>query len=303
MDILHRLIGESIELVFRPGATLGPCKLDRGQVEQVLVNLVVNARDAMPEGGRIIETADVDLNAAATRPHPGTTLGPHVRLTVTDTGTGMDAHTRARIFEPFFTTKDVGKGTGLGLATVYGIVQQSGGSIQVESEPGVGTTFTLDFPRVDEAATVAAGIDAAPRPGTETVLVVDDEPEVQALVQAELVTYGYTVLGADRPAEAVRLAEGHPGAIHLLLTDMVMPEMGGPALANRLRTLRPDMAVLYMSGYADYTPDADPDGGPDDASPPTVLQKPFTPVAVARAVRAALDTIPSRAPARDRSVA
>jgi CheY-like chemotaxis protein len=226
-----------------------------------------------------------------------------VRLTVTDTGTGMDAHTRARIFEPFFTTKDVGKGTGLGLATVYGIIQQSGGGIQVHSELGVGTTFTLYFPRVDEAATATAEIDAAPRPGTETVLVVDDEPEVQALVQAELVTYGYTVLGADRPAEAVRLAEGHPGAIHLLLTDMVMPEMGGPALARRLRELRPDMAVLYMSGYADYTPDADPDSGPDDARSPTVLQKPFTPVAVARAVRAALDTVPAAARRPDSSVA
>jgi signal transduction histidine kinase/ActR/RegA family two-component response regulator len=289
MDILHRLIGESIELVFRPGSNVGTCQLDRGQVEQVLVNLVVNARDAMPQGGRItIETSDIDLDEASDRQLAGAHRGPHVMLTVTDTGTGMDEHTRARIFEPFFTTKAVGKGTGLGLATVYGIIQQSGGRIQVESELGVGTTFTLYFPRVDEAVAATERIDEAPRPGTETVLVVDDESEVQTLLQAILVKYGYTVLGAERPTEAVRLAERHPGAIHLLLTDMVMPEMGGPALAQRLRELRPDMAVLYMSGYADYTPDADP-GGQGDAMPTTLLQKPFTPEAVARAVRTALD--------------
>jgi signal transduction histidine kinase len=284
MDILHRLIGEQIELAFRPGG-VGKCRLDRGQMEQVLVNLVVNARDAMPQGGRItLETSDLELDEASARQHPGVARGAYVMVAVTDTGTGMDEHTRSRIFEPFFTTKEVGKGTGLGLATVYGIVQQSGGSIRVESEPGVGTTFTLYFPRVEEAVT-AAQTTEAPRPGTETVLVVDDESEVQALVQAVLARYGYTVLGAVRSTEAVKIAESHPGAIHLLLTDIVMPEMGGPELAQRLRELRPDMAVLYMSGYADYT------AGPDPA--PALLQKPFTPEEVARAVRAALDAVPA----------
>ena len=286
MDILHRLIGEQIELVFRPGG-VGKCRLDRGQMEQVLVNLVVNARDAMPQGGRItLETSDIELDEVSARQLGAAAGTGYVMLAVTDTGTGMDEHTRSRIFEPFFTTKEVGKGTGLGLATVYGIVQQSGGSIRVESELGVGTTFTLYFPRVEEAVTATEPGDETPRPGTETVLVVDDEGEVQALVQAVLVRYGYTVLGAERPTEAVKIAERHPGTIHLLLTDMVMPEMSGPTLAQRLRELRPDMAVLYMSGYADYIAGLDPG--------PALLQKPFTPEAVARAVRAALDAVPAR---------
>jgi signal transduction histidine kinase/HAMP domain-containing protein len=285
MDMLHRLIGEQIELTFRPGGA-GKYRLDRGQTEQVLVNLVVNARDAMPQGGRItLDTTDLELDEASARRHPGVGRGAYVMLSVTDTGTGMDEHTRARIFEPFFTTKEVGKGTGLGLATVYGIVQQSGGTIRVESELGAGTTFTLYFPRVEEAVTAPRTTDEAPRPGTETVLVVDDEGEVQALVQAVLVRYGYTVLGAERPTEALRIAERHPGAIHLLLTDVVMPEMGGPALAQRLRAVRPDMAVLFMSGYADYTVSSDPGSA--------LLQKPFTPEAVARAVRTALDAVPA----------
>ena len=285
-DILNRLIGESIELVFRPGLNVGRCRLDRGQLEQVIVNLVVNARDAMPQGGRItIETSNVE---------PGEPFdSPHVMLTVADTGTGMDEHTRARIFEPFFTTKEVGKGTGRGLATVYGIVQQSGGRIEVESAPGAWTTFTLWFPRVDDAIATIEKVDEPSSRGTETVLVVDDESEVQALVQAVLVKYGYTVLGAERPAEAMRLAERHPGAIHLLLTDVVMPEMGGRALARRLRGFRPDMAVLYMSGHSDYTPDGDPDGGPGEPIPTGFVQKPFTPEALARAVRTALDEVPT----------
>jgi signal transduction histidine kinase len=186
MDILHRLIGEQIELVFRPGG-VGKCRLDRGQMEQVLVNLVVNARDAMPQGGRItLETSDIELDEVSARQLGAAAGTGYVMLAVTDTGTGMDEHTRSRIFEPFFTTKEVGKGTGLGLATVYGIVQQSGGNIRVESELGVGTTFTLYFPRVEEAVTATETGNEAPRPGTETVLVVDDEGEVQALVQVRL---------------------------------------------------------------------------------------------------------------------
>ena len=200
---------------------------------------------------------------------------------VTDTGTGMDAHTQARIFEPFFTTKEPGKGTGLGLATVYGIVHQSGGSIQVESEPGAGTTFTISLPRVEDSAETEEAEASPPGRGTETVLIVEDEPEVRALVHSVLVDHGYLVLGAGRPSEAVSLAERHSGPIHLLVTDMVMPEMGGPALARQVLAGRPETAVLYMSGYTDHTL--------GDRSP--FLQKPFTPETLARTVRAVLDAV------------
>jgi len=283
-EMLRRLIGESIELVFSPGAEVGTVKVDRGQIEQVIVNLVVNARDAMPQGGRItIETS----SAEPAGPHAAGPAGPgpHVKLAVTDTGTGMDAHTRVRIFEPFFTTKDVGKGTGLGLATVYGIVQQSGGSISVDTEPGAGSTFTIYLPRVEDAAVSVEAASAPAGRGSETVLVVEDEAEVRTLVHAVLAEHGYLVLSAGRPGEAVRLAEGHAGPIHLLVTDMVMPEMSGPALAQQLIALRPEMAVLYMSGYSDLVVE---DG-------PPLLQKPFTPDSVARTVRAVLDGV-GRAP-------
>jgi CheY-like chemotaxis protein len=216
-------------------------------------------------------------------------------MSVSDTGTGMDEQTRARIFEPFFTTKEVGKGTGLGLATVLGIVQQSGGFIRVESKVGVGTTFKIYFPRVDEAATLVADAAAPPRAGSETVLVVDDETEVQALLQAALAGWGYTVLGATSPREAIRLAERHPGPIDLLVTDMVMPEMTGAVLAERLIAAHPDMAILFMSGYADYAAESIPQ------SPARVgfLQKPFAPDTVARKVRDLLDTAqPASPPAR-----
>jgi CheY-like chemotaxis protein len=193
----------------------------------------------------------------------------------------MDAHTRARIFEPFFTTKEPGKGTGLGLATVYGIVRQSGGSIQVDSEPGAGSTFTVSLPEAEDApATVETPTGPAGR-GTETVLIVEDEAEVRALVHAVLADHGYLVLSAARPGEALDLAERHPGPIHLLVADMVMPEMGGPALARRLLALRPETTVLFMSGYTDQTTD---DGA-------LFLQKPFTPDTLARTVRAALDAV------------
>jgi signal transduction histidine kinase/ActR/RegA family two-component response regulator len=295
-DILHRLIGESVEITFKPAADLGTAKLDRGQIEQVLVNLVVNARDAMPQGGRIaVETRNVDLDEASVGQEGGGSPGAHVMMSVSDTGTGMDEQTRARIFEPFFTTKEVGKGTGLGLATVLGIVQQSGGFIRVESKVGVGTTFKIYFPRVDEAATLVADAAAPPRAGSETVLVVDDETEVQALLQAALAGWGYTVLGATSPREAIRLAERHPGPIDLLVTDMVMPEMTGAVLAERLIAAHPDMAILFMSGYADYAAESIPQ------SPARVgfLQKPFAPDTVARKVRDLLDTAqPASPPAR-----
>jgi len=278
-DLLQRLIGESVELVFNPGTDVGRVKVDRGQLEQVIVNLVVNARDAMPEGGRL-----TIATAAAAPEESGTGAAKparQARIMVTDTGTGMDAHTQARIFEPFFTTKEPGKGTGLGLATVYGIVHQSGGSIQVESEPGAGTTFTISLPRVEDSAETVQTPSTPPGRGTETVLLVEDEPEVRALVHSVLADHGYLVLSAGRPSEAVSLAERHPGPIHLLVTDMVMPEMGGPALARQILAGRPEMTVLYMSGYTDHTL--------GDGS--LFLQKPFTPETLARAVRAALDAV------------
>ncbi len=212
-DILRRLIGEPIELTLDLEEDLGASKLDRGQVEQVLVNLVVNARDAMPEGGRIVvQTANVDLDRAFVGQDGGGRPGPYTMVAVTDTGTGMDEATRARIFEPFFTTKEVGKGTGLGLATVLGIVQQSGGLIRVESQVGVGTTFRIYFPHTEgQNAPISAATAAPPRGGSETVLVVDDEVEVQALLQTALAAWGYRVLGATSPTEAMRLAAHHGG--------------------------------------------------------------------------------------------
>jgi signal transduction histidine kinase/CheY-like chemotaxis protein len=289
--ILNRLIGPSIELVFTPAEDPGLVEVDRGQIEQVIVNLVINARDAMPDGGRItVETAAVDLDERGAAQHPGSSRGRHVMLRITDTGTGMDADTRARIFEPFFTTKEPGKGTGLGLATVYGIVAQSGGSIRVDSALGQGTSFTLHFPLA--AGTVKppplASLPAAR--GDETVLLVDDEHEVRRLLQQILEDHGYVVMSAGRPSEALRIAEHHPGPIHLLLTDMVMPEMSGAVLAARLGVTRPEMMVLQMSGYSDYGSGV----GEPSSAPPAFLQKPFTPDTVARAVRAVLDAAGAR---------
>jgi len=217
-----------------------------------------------------------------------------VVLEVRDTGCGMDEQTRSRIFEPFFTTKGPGKGTGLGLATVYGIVTQSGGSISVESTPGAGTTFRICFPRA-EGATAVPGKDTgvettgpAPARGHETVLIVEDETEVRRLAHRVLEDYGYTVLSAGRGADALRLAARHSGAIHLLLTDVIMPEMSGPLLAQRIVGLRPDTAVLYMSGYTDNAPTA-----PGDSDAPVhFLQKPFTPESLARKIRLVLDSTP-----------
>jgi two-component system, cell cycle sensor histidine kinase and response regulator CckA len=213
-------------------------------------------------------------------------------LSVSDNGTGMDAHTRAQIFEPFFTTKEPGKGTGLGLATVYGIVRQSGGGIAVHSELGAGTTFEISLPRVEAPETTEPPSSVAPAGGTETVLVVDDEGEVRALVEEVLVGQGYQVLTAGRPGDALRLAERHPGPIHLLLSDMVMPEMSGVALARELLALRPEMAVMYMSGYAEDRAGGGSDGSErsTEAGVP-LLQKPFTPLTIADAVRTTLDAV------------
>ena len=277
--MLRRLIGANIELVIRPATH--PCivVIDKGQLEQVIMNLVVNARDAMPDGGRItIETALIDPE------EPASDTPRQVLLRVSDTGVGMDEATQARIFEPFFTTKAPGKGTGLGLATVFGIVAQSGGTIHVASAPGRGTAFSLRFPLAEGSVESRDTRAALPVRGDETILVVDDEQAVLTLLRRGLSALGYTVLCANRPSEALRLAEQHPGPIHLLLTDMVMPEMDGAVLAERFVALRPAAAVLQMSGYSKHRHESQSCPGA-----PAFLQKPFTPESVSIAVRAALD--------------
>ncbi len=286
--MLPRLLGEDVRVVHRLAADLGRVKADPGQVEQVLVNLAVNARDAMPGGGTLtIETANVDLDEAYTREHPGASPGPHVLVAVTDTGTGIAPEVREHLFEPFFTTKEVGKGTGLGLATVYGIVKQSGGCIYVYSEPGQGAIFKVFLPRVDGAVDPWRGDAAAgPTPGgSETVLVAEDEAAVRGLLCQVLAAKGYAVLEAANGAEALGVAEGHPGPIHLVVADVVMPDLGGRELAERLRLGRPGLRVLYVSGYTD---DAILRRGALEPGA-AFLQKPFSPAALARKVREVLD--------------
>jgi PAS domain S-box-containing protein len=286
VTMLQRLIGEDIELVFLAGSELGRVKADPGQLEQVVANLAVNARDAMPNGGRLtLETTAVDLGEHYARQHVGVQAGSYVMLGVSDTGTGMDRETQARIFDPFFTTKEPGKGTGLGLATVYGIVKQSGGNIWVYSELGKGTTFKVYLPQVHDAEDAAEPEQIRPGRGTETILIVEDEDEVRALACEVLATYGYEVLQARTPADALLIAERHTGPIHLLLTDVIMPGMSGRMLAERLAPLRPEMTVLYMSGYTD---EAIVHHGTLDAGTP-FIQKPFTPDALAAGVRRLLD--------------
>lgn len=285
--MLRRLIGEDIELTTSLSANLYTVKADPGQVEQIIMNLVVNARDAMPGGGKLtIHTSNATLDEVSSSRLAGSSPGDHVVLTVTDTGCGMDQATRARIFEPFFTTKEVGKGTGLGLATVYGVVQQSGGSIDVESEPGHGATFRIYLPRADKKPSVVE-----PRPkttetrgGNETVLLVEDEAPVRSMARQILQMNSYNVLEASSGPEALRMSEECTGPIHLMVTDVVMPQLSGRQLAERLAPLRPDMKVLYMSGHAD-----------DDVVRHRVLepgmpflQKPFTPVGLASKVREVL---------------
>jgi CheY-like chemotaxis protein len=286
--MLGRIIGEDIELIIRTPKSLGLVSADRGQLEQILMNLAVNARDAMPSGGRLcIDVADVDLDETFTARHPGSAPGPHVMLAVSDNGCGMSDEVRARLFEPFFTTKEMGKGTGLGFATVYGIVKQSGGSIWVYSEPGMGTTFKIYLPR-----TVAApcpdtrdSARAERLDGTETVLVVEDQIEVRQVVRLTLQRRGYHVIEAGGPLEAEAGARAHHGGIELLLTDVVMPHMSGSELARKLRQHRPGMRVLYMSGYTDDEVVRHGVLSRDTA----FLEKPFTATALLRAVRCALD--------------
>jgi two-component system cell cycle sensor histidine kinase/response regulator CckA len=254
--MLVRLVGEDMELGTLPGVGLGQVKADRGQIEQVILNLSVNARDAMPRGGKItIETANVYLDQEYARGHIAIEPGWYVMLAVTDTGIGMDAETQKSIFEPFFTTKELGKGTGLGLATVYGIVKQSGGNIWVYSELGVGTSIKVYLPLVNETVTPAEVNDVLleSTPGTETILLAEDEEMVRRLVRDSLTMHGYMVLDAANAGEALLLSQQHKGPIHLLLTDVVMPGKSGRDLAEQLVKLRPDTRVLYMSGYTDQS--------------------------------------------------
>ena len=292
--MLKRLISEDIDLVTVLGEELWPIMADPGQLEQVLLNLAVNSRDAMPEGGVVtIETRNVHMDAAAAQAHFPLKPGPYVLLTFSDTGMGMDADTQARIFEPFFTTKEKGKGTGLGLATVYGIVKQSGGYIWVYSELGKGTTFKIYLPRTDvqpdDSGSRRSGVET--QRGTETLLLVEDEDAVRELVRNVLRENGYRVLEASRGAEALELSELFAGRIDLLVTDVVMPGMSGRELAQRLVSARPQVKVLYISGYSDanvWYP-----GGTDAGG--ELLQKPFSPEALARKVRAVLSAPQRRA--------
>ena len=254
-SMIQRLIGEDIELLVVPATGLGSVRADPGQIEQVVLNLVVNARDAMPGGGTLtIETRDVELDEVFAAGHPSVHPGRHVLLAVRDTGVGMDEATRLRVFEPFFTTKDSAKGTGLGLSTVYGIVKQSGGTIWVDSERGRGTTFTIYLPRVEEVAdTHQPARTLTMVPGTETILLVEDEQEVLSLAMEFLQSAGYTVLAAGNGEDALRLVDRHEGPVHLVLTDVVMPRMSGRELATRIAAARPEIKILYTSGYTDDT--------------------------------------------------
>jgi two-component system, cell cycle sensor histidine kinase and response regulator CckA len=286
--MLRRLIGEHIELSTVLAPELGLVKADPGQIEQVIMNLVVNARDAMPIGGKLtIETGHVELDEACARRRTVGTSGPYVMLAVSDTGHGMDEDTRARVFEPFFTTKEKGKGTGLGLAVVYGIIKQSGGSVWVYSEPGIGSTFKAYLPKVETTTEKpeATTANKRSRRGTETVLLVEDEAAVRSLVRDILESNGYVVLEASRAVEALEASQQHEGPIQLLLTDVVMPDIGGRKLADRLKASRPEAKVLYMSGYTDTAIVQHGLLEPGVA----FLQKPFTPEALSRKVREVLD--------------
>ena len=287
--MLRRIIGEHIDLAIETGRDLGFVHADPGQIDQVIMNLVVNARDAMAEGGRLlIETRDVELDESYAEKLLTARPGRYVMLAFTDTGTGMDAKTQEQIFDPFFTTKEKGQGTGLGLSTVYGIVKQSGGAIDVYSELGFGTSVRLYFPRVDVATTPELAKETRePLGGLETVLIAEDDEAVRHLVQKALKKGGYTPLVAATGAEALRLAKEHRGPIHLLITDVIMPRMSGTELAKRLRKLRPEMAALYMSGYTDSA--LRHRGDIDSAT--QFLQKPFSPAALKRKVREMLDAM------------
>ena len=286
--MLRHLIGENIELVTIPNPGIGKVKADPGQIEQVVVNLALNARDAMPNGGRLtIETANVDLDQSILHNHGDIPPGPYVKLVFRDDGSGMEAETISHIFEPYFTTKEVGKGVGLGLATVYGIIRQSGGDIWVESEVGRGTTFTIWLPRSAKAEHAEESYELileAP-PGEETILVVEDEEPVRNLVKETLVEVGYKVFVASNGEEALALLSQNRDPIHLLITDVVMPKMGGQALASRIGSRYPEMQVLFMTGYFDI--DIGRQDNPLGRKP--CIFKPFAPHELACKVREMLD--------------
>jgi two-component system cell cycle sensor histidine kinase/response regulator CckA len=285
--MLRRLIGEDIDLRFSPGKDLGHVSADPGQVEQVVMNLVVNARDAMPRGGILtIETRNVELDRNYISTHVTMKPGRYVALVVSDNGSGMDAETRARIFQPFFTTKGQGKGTGLGLTTVFGIVRQSGGGVDVYSEPGSGTSVKVYLPRVDQPA--AEESQAPPTGavrGSETILLVEDDELVRSLVRDTLEREGYHVLDAANAEEARQVSASNKGPIHLLISDVVMPKEGGRQLAESLKPQRPEMKVLFMSGYTDQ---AVVNSGLL-AGESAFIQKPFTPGTLSRTVREILE--------------
>jgi PAS domain S-box-containing protein len=288
--MLARIIGEDIDFATSLDPGLRPVLADRSQIEQILMNLVVNARDAMHAGGKLtIATCNVKLDDSYARTHAGPSPGRYVLLSVSDTGIGMSEEVKSRIFEPFFSTKEMGKGTGLGLATVFGIVKQSGGSIEVYSEPSAGTTFKIYLPQAEEGAPnrPLSGVIPPPR-GTETVLLVEDDESVRALTRRILAEWGYQVLEASNGEAALQLAQQQASAIHLLLSDVVMPRMGGSRLAEQLRSLFPELRVLYLSGFTD---DAVVRHGLLTAEV-DFLQKPFSPVLLARKVRDVLDAPP-----------
>jgi PAS domain S-box-containing protein len=286
--MLKRLIGEDVDLTASGAIAVGKVMVDPGQMEQVIMNLVVNARDAMPLGGKLtIETTDLILDENCASEHVGLKPGPYVLLSVSDTGTGMDKATQARVFEPFFTTKEAGHGTGIGLATVFGIVQQMGGRIWLGSELERGTTFKVYFPTADRAPVNRPSLpcpDLRTLRGSETILLVEDEERVRLLARTILCKYGYTVLEAQSGGDAFLLCEQHTAPIDLLLTDVVMPRMSGRQLAERLLVIRPDLKVLYMSGYTD---DAVVRHGVQDSTI-AFIQKPITPEPLARKVREVL---------------
>jgi len=286
--ILKRLLGADVELVTRLSPDLGQVRADASQLEQALLNLAINARDAMPQGGKLtLETGSIELDEAYAHQHPGVKPGRHLILTVSDTGSGMDENTKTHIFEPFFTTKEQGKGTGLGLAMVFGFIKQSGGHVSVISEPGQGSTFKIYLPEVESAPSLADGGAAGQNAsaGSETILLVEDEAGVRTLARLILQNRGYTVLAASRGDEALALAQTHPGAIDLLISDVVMPVMGGRELADKVAVLRPRIKTLFMSGYTDDTVMRHG----ILASETAFLHKPFTVEALPLKVRKVLD--------------
>jgi nitrogen-specific signal transduction histidine kinase len=286
--MLRRLIGEDISMATTLAPALGQVKADAGQIEQVIMNMAVNARDAMPQGGKLsIETANAELGADYAMLHPEVKPGRYVMVAISDSGSGMSQETKAHIFEPFFTTKGMGKGTGLGLATVYGIVKQSGGHIEVHTALGQGTTFKIYLPLVEDKASSGMSLHSskiAPH-GTETILLVEDEDAVRAITKLALQSLDYTILEAKNGEEAVRISERHTEPIHLLITDVVMPVMGGRQVAERMAACKQGIKVLYLSGYTD---DAVLRHGILQADV-AFLQKPFTPMSLANKVRAVLD--------------